>query len=92
MAEASKTAKQLERHFKGVANHWRIAILRLIAESEGISVEDIADKLNGNIKTISVHVQKLTRAGLVNKSHKGKIVQHSLSPYGKKFLRFINSF
>jgi hypothetical protein len=48
-----KTPKQLERHFKGVANHWRIAIMLLIDKSEGISVDQIAQKLDGNFKTIS---------------------------------------
>ena len=28
-----KTAKQLERHFKGMANHKRIEILLLVAEN-----------------------------------------------------------
>jgi len=36
MATRSKTksAKQLERHFKGIANHRRIEILFLIAEND----------------------------------------------------------
>jgi len=87
-----KTAKQLERHFKGVANHRRIEILELIARKEGINVEEIAEELDGNFKTISVHTQRLVQSGLVNKKYKGRSVTHSLSPYGKRFHIFISTF
>ena len=87
-----KTAKQLERHFKGVANHHRINILLLISQRKDICVEDIAKELDCNMKTISEHTKKLTHAGLINKRYLGKEVGHTLSPYGKIFLRFIKSF
>ena len=87
-----KTGRQLERHFKGVANHHRIEILRLIAKNEGISVEGIAGTLRVNLKTISEHTRKLTQAGLVNKKYRGRVVMHSLSPYGKAFYKFITTF
>jgi len=47
-----KTAKQMERHLKGVANHYRIEILLLIAERNGITLEDIVETLGANEKTI----------------------------------------
>jgi len=87
-----KTAKQLERHLKGIANHRRIEILRQIDKSEGITLEDIADKLDCNIKTISEHTRRLVQAGLVNKKYEGRSVAHSLSPYGKRIIAFINAF
>jgi len=87
-----KTAKQMERHFKGVANHRRIDILLLVSENEGITMEDIADGLKANIKTISEHIRRLVQAGLLNKKYRGRSVEHSLSPYGKMFLKFIKSF
>lgn len=88
----TKTAKQLERHFKGIANHRRIDILKLIAENEGISLENIADSLECNIKTISEHTRKLVQAGLVNKKYQGRVVAHFLSPYGRTFYKFITTF
>ncbi len=88
----SKTAKQMERHLKGVANHWRIAILFLIANENGISVDGIAENLQGNFKTISEHIRRLTEAGLVNKKYKGATVMHSLSPYGRVFIKFLTEF
>ena len=40
-----KTAKQFERHFKGVANHRRVEILLLVAEAPGISLEKISEAM-----------------------------------------------
>ena len=87
-----KTAKQLERHFKGVANHHRIAILLLVSESPDINVDGIAKKLNKNFKTISEHTRRLVQAGLLNKRYRGRSVSHSLSPYGETFIKFITTF
>lgn len=87
-----KTAKQMERHLKGVANHYRIEILFLVAEREGITLEDIVETLNANEKTIGEHTRRLYQAGLINKKYRGKFVEHTLSPYGKTFVRFLKSF
>jgi Mn-dependent DtxR family transcriptional regulator len=87
-----KTAKQMERHLKGIANHYRIEILLLIAAREAITLEDIIDTLGANEKTIGEHTRRLYLAGLVNKKYRGKFVEHTLSPYGKNFVRFLKSF
>jgi len=87
-----KTAKQLERHFKGVSNHTRIEILLVIAKNSGITVEGITRELNKNFKTVSEHTRRLVQAGLVEKSYSGRSVTHVLSPYGKRFAMFIKSF
>lgn len=87
-----KTVRQLERHFKGVANHRRIAILLLVLKNPGISVDGIAESLNCNFKTISEHTRRLVQAGLLNKNYKGNIVEHRVSPYGKMFCEFIRKF
>ena len=87
-----KTAKQLERHFKGVANHWRIEILLLISEQKNITLDAITERLKGNFKTISEHTKKLAGAGLVNKNYKGRNVAHNLSPYGQEMVRILKKF
>jgi len=87
-----KTSKQIEKHVKGIANHRRIDILILISERQGIILEEIAKVLNCNFKTVSGHTSKLANAGLVVKSYRGQAVLHSLSPYGKIFLKFIKNF
>jgi predicted transcriptional regulator len=87
-----KTAKQLERHFKGMANHRRIAILLLVAKNPNITLEAISENLDCNIKTISEHTRRLVQAGLMNKEYRGRKVGHKISPYGKIFCDFISKF
>jgi len=82
----------MERHLKGIANHYRIEILLLIAERDGITLEDIVETLGANEKTIGEHARRLYQAGLLNKKYRGKFVEHALSPYGKIFTRFLQSF
>lgn len=89
---SAKTAKQMERHLKGIANHRRIEILFLIAREEGISVDGISKNLNCNFKTISEHIRRLALAGLVDKKYEGHLVRHKLTPYGRIFISFLTSF
>lgn len=88
----AKTAKQMERHLKGMANHYRIEILLLVSEQQGITLEEIARLLKANEKTIGEHTRRLYQAGLINKQYQGRFVEHSLSPYGKLFVKFLKSF
>lgn len=92
MKNEAKTARQLERHFKGASNHWRIEILILLNKCGGMSLEGIVEELDMNVKTASEHTRRLVVAGLVNKKYVGRKVEHSLSPYGKKFANFIRTF
>ncbi len=87
-----KTAKQMERHLKGMSNHYRIEILLLIAESGGITLENIVKAIGANEKTLGEHTRRLHQAGLINKRYRGKFVEHTLSPYGKAFSRFLKTF
>ena len=87
-----KTAKQMERHFKGMSNHYRIEILLLISEREKITLEEIVKTLGANEKTIGEHTRRLYLAGLINKKYRDKFVEHTLSPYGKIFVQFLKSF
>jgi DNA-binding MarR family transcriptional regulator len=87
-----KTAKQLERYFKGAANHRRIAILLAVEKNQGISVAGLASLLGANLKTVSQHTHALVHAGLLNKQDRGRQVVHSLSPSGKSFLKFMRTF
>lgn len=87
-----KTSKQLERYFKGVSNHNRLEILKLVSKNDGITLSQISESLSKNIKTISEHTRRLVQAGLLNKKYHAQEVCHSLSPYGTNFIKFINSF
>ena len=57
----------MERHLKGISNHYRIAVLLLIADRESITLEDIVTELGANEKTIGEHKRRLFVAGLINK-------------------------
>lgn len=82
----------MERHLKGMANHYRIQILLTIAGSKGITLENIVKALHANEKTIGEHTRRLYVAGLIDKKYRGKFVEHALSPYGKIFVDFLKSF
>jgi len=88
----TKTSKQMERHLKGMANHYRIDILLLLAERKQITLEQIAKIIGANEKTIGEHTRRLQQSGLIDKKYKGRCVEHTLSPYGKIFVRFLQSF
>ena len=87
-----KNSRQLERHFKGVANHRRIDILFIVAAHPGITLEGIVESLEANEKTISEHTRRLSQAGLIDKKYIGRTVAHTLSPYGKILIKFITTF
>jgi len=87
-----KTPKQMERHLKGIANHHRIAILLYIARHPDSTLEDVIDALDANEKTIGEHARRLYAAGLIAKRYQGRYVLHALSPYGKLFTDFLQSF
>ncbi len=82
----------MERHLKGMSNHYRIAILLFIGARKEATLEEIIEALNANEKTIGEHTRKLFVAGLVNKKYRGRYVEHTLSPYGKTFVQFLKSF
>ena len=92
MSKSVKSAKQMERHVKGVANHWRIAIIMLINQKKALSLEEIVEILHMNNKTASEHTRRLVQAGLIEKRYKGRTVEHTLSPYGKIFTSFLTTF
>lgn len=86
-----KNGRELEKYFKGVANHRRIDILNLVSQVPNITVEKIAENLDCDFQVVAVHAQKLSRVGLIDKKYIGRSVGHTVSPYGKKFLTFIHT-
>lgn len=92
MARTVKTAKQMERHLKGMANHYRVEVLLLVDARGKLTLEQIVNVLQANSKTIGEHTRRLHLAGLIDKRYRGKFVEHTLSPYGKMFVRFLKSF
>jgi len=87
----SGKSKKLERIFKGVANHRRIDILFLIKKQPDLTLSDISQSLNCNLKTIAEHTRRLVIAGLIDKSRYNNMTFHNLSPYGQKVYEFIET-
>ena len=85
----SLTEKELVA--KGFANHYRIRILELLhRNTKPLSLEEIVENLDAQYKTISVHLQKLHRAKLVEKKYLARNVLHTITKrgdYGLTFLR-----
>jgi DNA-binding transcriptional ArsR family regulator len=88
---AEKKPRELERIMKGVANHRRISILRLLEEKPERSLIEICDSLKMNFKTASEHGKKLVAGGLILKQYQGNHVRHALSPRGKAVLKFLST-
>ena len=80
--------KKIEKVVKGFANHWRIKILNLLNKNPDLSVEQIAENLDANFITTSVHIRKLADAGLVAKKYKGGFVLHTLTKRGQDIITF----
>lgn len=79
----------LERVMKGVANHRRIQILELLENSPELSVIEISEKLQVNIKTISEHIRRMLIAGLLIKRSDGVYIRHKLTQRGLNVLKFL---
>ena len=75
-----------------MANHYRIEILFVVENNPGITLDGIIEAVSANPKTIGEHARKLYQAGLINKKYQGRFMKHDLSPYGKLFVCFLNSF
>ncbi|MAG12471.1 hypothetical protein CL630_01530 [bacterium] len=87
----TKTYKELERLVRGFSNHRRIQIMELLKKSPELSVEEIADNLQVNFKTISEHIRRLAIAGLVIKRNEGNTVRHKLTTRALSILKFLRT-
>ena len=85
----SSRSKQLERIVKGFANHWRIEILDLLVREPELSLGQIAERRQMDIKTASEHVRRMAIAGLVLKRYQGREVRHRATPRGETILTFL---
>ncbi len=88
MKFSKKQIEVLELFYKALANKKRLKILMLIAERDGINVEQISKHLNIYYQTAAIHTQHLEKVGFVYKKNKNTQVQHTISERGKLFLNF----
>ena len=85
-----KLVKRYERVFKGVANKNRLRILDYISKNDETFVWVISQNLDIDFRNTSQHLARLEKAGLIEKHNVIRSVYHSLTPYGKKILEFMN--
>lgn len=78
----------LEIYFKAVANRKRMKILSLIQKEPGITVYKITEMLGIQYQTVASHLQKLWRAGLIDKKYRDTDVMHTITHKGEMFLNF----
>ena len=83
-----KSIKQLERIFKGVAHHYRLSILFLLAATPGLTVDAISQQLSIGYMNTSDHLRKLHLGGLVAKKTRGVNVEHRLTKRSEDILLF----
>ena len=83
---------EIQKITKGIANHTRIQVVNVLQQQPGLTLDQITELLNGNFKTISGHIKRLSEAGLVWKKYNGNFVQHTLTEEGKKCAQFLKSF
>ncbi len=82
---------RLQKIVRGFSNHRRIEIMDLLDNESGLSLIEIAGKLNINFKTASEHVRRLALADLVAKHNRGATVLHILTKRGIVILKFLRT-
>lgn len=80
---------KLERVVKGFANHRRIQMLELLDQTPELSLQEIGDKLEIQIKTASEHLRRLALAGLIKKRYAGREVRHTITDRARYVLTFL---
>ena len=88
---AIKRFRYLEGIAKGFANHRRIEILTTLAKTPELSLSEIAETLEINMKTAGEHTRRLTIAGLVMKRNAGNAVRHAVTRRGISILKFLRT-
>ncbi len=75
--------------FRGLAHEHRVELLKLLGKKPYLTLDEIADTLDVNYKTIAGHLKRMELSGLVHKQQEGSSVEHSLTARGTKIFRFL---
>lgn len=86
-----KSYRTLERLVRGFANHRRIQLMEVLKKTPELSVDEIADLLNINYKTVADHLRRLAIAGLVLKKSDSVSIRHKLTPRAEYVLKFLRT-
>jgi predicted transcriptional regulator len=80
--------RRVERTVKGFANYRRLQMLDLLRKEPGLTLEQIAQKLNTGYMNTSDHIRRMALGGLIAKRNEGPRVHHKLTPRGELILSF----
>ncbi|MBI4033663.1 ArsR family transcriptional regulator, partial [Candidatus Saccharibacteria bacterium] len=83
------SSNEVAEILKGGANHYRVDVLFLLEKHDGMTLEDIAESVRANYKTIAVHLGRMHKSGLISKKYRGSAVEHRLTPRGVYILKFL---
>lgn len=86
-----KKSDEIAEVGKGISNHYRIDVLKVLEKNPSITLDELADITNIHYKTLSSHTARLHRSGLISKQYLGQSVQHSLTKRGKVILKFLRN-
>lgn len=79
----------LEQVVKGFSNHRRIEVLEVLSNDTVLSLEQLAEACKSDYKTLSVHLARMVRSGLITKRYAGRQVEHRITPLGNEILTFL---
>ena len=90
--DPTKELIEIQQMFKMMGNDYRMRILILLGQQQGLTLDQINQNVGGDFANISSHTKKLEQAGLISKKYKNKFVFHSLTLNGKRSLKALNQF
>ena len=83
MASLNKPANTQERIFKGLANHRRLQILRILKSRGPVSLDKVAEICGIQAPTACEHARKLRLAGLVFRRRLRRCIHLELTERGE---------
>lgn len=83
--------RKLERIVRGFSNHRRIQLLDLLDRRPELSVQEAAEEVRSDYRTVAEHLRRLTIAGLILKRNQAQTVRHALTDRGRRVLMFLRT-
>lgn len=84
--------REIIEAFKMLGNEYRMNMILTLNKESGLTLDQINERVGGDFKNISMHMKKLSSAGLVHKYYEGTYVHHILTEYGKRSVTAFENF
>lgn len=81
----------MEKAFKALSESTRLELFLIINASPSICLCHLEDCFNLSISNLSRHLKELDSISLISSYKEGKWKYYSVTEYGQKFIKFINS-